>query len=322
MTAEHRLDDAQLHVVVLCDLDQRAGVLWKAGAAEAGTGMQEFRADAVVEPDAARDLLHVGADLFGEIGDLVDEGDLGREERIRGVFDQLGGAPLGEHQRRLVQRQRPVDVAEHLAPALVVGADHDAVGEFEIADRRALAQEFRIGGDHDVGGRIGLADDALDLVAGADRHGRFGDDHGEAVQRRGDLARGGVDIGEIGMAVAAPRRRADRDEHRIGLRDRRLQVGGEAEPPGLDVAGDQRIEARLEDRNLAPLQRVDLAGVLVDAGDVVAEIRKAGAGDQPHIARANHGNPHGSTRLSWLTRPPLKTFAGLMGKAEIGMLLE
>jgi hypothetical protein len=28
-----------------------------------------------------------------------------------------------------------------------------------------------------------LADDALDLVAGADRHGRFGDDHGEAVER-------------------------------------------------------------------------------------------------------------------------------------------
>jgi hypothetical protein len=36
----------------------------------------------------------------------------------------------------------------------------------------------------------------------------------------------------------------------------------------------------------------DLALVLVDAGDVVTEIRKAGAGNQPHIARADHGNPH------------------------------
>ena len=273
--------------------------------------MQEFRADAVVEPDAARDLLHVGADLLGQIGDLVDEGDLGREERVRGIFDQLGGAPLGEHQRRLVERQRPVDVAEHLAPALVRGADHDAVGEFEIADRGALAQEFRIGGDHDVGGRIGLADDALDLVAGADRHGRLGHDDGEAFQRGGDLARSGVDIGEVGMAVAAPRRRADRDEDRIGFRDRRVQIGGEGEPPGLDVAGDQRIEARLEDRNLAPLQRIDLAGILVDASDLVAEIRKTGAGDQPDIACANHGNPHELSRLLWLTRSPLKTFAAL-----------
>src|SRR5439155_11519715 len=28
------------------------------------------------------------ADLFGEIGDLVDEGDLGGEERVRRIFDQ------------------------------------------------------------------------------------------------------------------------------------------------------------------------------------------------------------------------------------------
>ena len=35
--------------------------------------------------------------------------------------------------------------------------------------------------------------------------------------RAGDLARGGVDIGEVGMPVAAPRWRADGDEHRVGL---------------------------------------------------------------------------------------------------------
>ena len=93
LTAEHRLDDAQLHVVILRDLDQRAGVLREARAAEARAGMQEFAADAVVEPDAARDFLHVGADFLGKIGDLVDEGDLGGEEGVRRVFDQLGGAP-------------------------------------------------------------------------------------------------------------------------------------------------------------------------------------------------------------------------------------
>ena len=67
---------------------------------------------------------------------------------------------------------------------------------------------------------IGLADDALDLVAGADRHGRLGHDDGEAGQRLRDLARGGVDVGQIGVAVAAARRRADRDEDSIGIRDR------------------------------------------------------------------------------------------------------
>jgi hypothetical protein len=29
----------------------------------------------------------------------------------------------------------------------------------------------------------------------------------------------------------------------------------------------------------------------------MAEIRKAGAGHQPHIARANHGDPHEIIRL-------------------------
>ena len=53
------------------------------------------------------------------------------------------------------------------------------------------------------------------------------------------------------MAIAASRRRADRNEHRIRLGDRRRKLGGEIEPPGLDVGGDQRIEPGLEDRDFA-----------------------------------------------------------------------
>ena len=52
--------------------------------------MQELPADAAVEADAAGDVLHVGADRLAEIGHLVDEGDLGREEGVGGVLDQLG----------------------------------------------------------------------------------------------------------------------------------------------------------------------------------------------------------------------------------------
>ena len=166
----------------------------------------------------------------------------------------------------------------------------------EILDRRALAQELRIGDDRDIGVGPRLADDALDLVAGADRHGRLGDDDGEAVERRGDLARRGVDVGQVGVAVAAPRRRADRDEDRVGLGHRALQIGGEAQPPRAHVGGDQIVEAGLVDRHLAALQRRDLAGVLVDAGDVVAEIGKAGPGNEADIAGADHRDAHQSPR--------------------------
>ncbi len=90
---EDCLDDPQWRVVVLTGLDQCAGILRKTRAAEAGTGMQELRADAVIEADAARDVLDIRAGPLGQIGDFIDEGDLGREERVGGVFDQLGGAP-------------------------------------------------------------------------------------------------------------------------------------------------------------------------------------------------------------------------------------
>ena len=75
-------------------------------------------------------------------------------------------------------------------------------------------------------------------------------------------------------------------------RDRRLEVGGEAQPAGAHVVGDQFVESRLVDRHLAALQRRDLAGVLVDAGHVVAEIGEAGPGNEADIAGADHRDAH------------------------------
>src|SRR5262249_26261933 len=49
---------------------------------------------------------------------------------------------------------------------------------------------------------------------------------------------------------------------------------------------------RFEDRYLAARELLDARGVLVDAGDVDAEFRKAGAGYQPDITGTDHGNFH------------------------------
>ena len=112
--------------------------------------MQEFAADAAVKPDAARHILHIAADLLAEIGHLVDEGDLGGEERIGGVFDQLADFAAGEQHRRFVEIERAIDFAHHVARAFGVAADHDAVGAAEILDRRTFAQEFGIGGHVEI----------------------------------------------------------------------------------------------------------------------------------------------------------------------------
>src|SRR3546814_2569562 len=84
----------------------RQGVLREAGAAVARSGVQELAADAPVEADAAGDVVHVGADLLAEIGDLVDNGDLGGEEGVAGVLGQLGGLQAGEENRRFDQVER------------------------------------------------------------------------------------------------------------------------------------------------------------------------------------------------------------------------
>ena len=237
---------------------------------------------------------------------------------------------VGEDHRGFEQIERPVERAEHAAGVLAVGADHDAVGPHEILDRRTLAQEFRVRGDIEAVFRQPVAQNALDAASGADRDGRFGDDHGSLCralrrtrgQRLGDLGGGGEDIAQIGMAIAAPRRCADRDEHGVGPGDGRLQLGRESQPAGRGVARHQLIEAGLVDRDLAVPQPLDFAGIVVDAGHRDAEFRKTRAGHQADIACPDHRDAHERGLLGFLTvnagqnEPPLVLFQTLSGAAS------
>src|SRR5471030_3525680 len=94
------------------------------------------------------------------------------------------------------------------------------------------------------------------------------------------------------MTVAAPGRRADRDEHRVAFGDRIGEIEAELEPARLRIVAHQLIEAGLVDRDLALLQAGDLVGILVDADDVVAELGKARARNQADIAGADHRDAH------------------------------
>ena len=49
--------------------------------------MQELCADPIIQAHAARNILHIGVELLAQIGDFVDEGDLGRQECIGCVLD-------------------------------------------------------------------------------------------------------------------------------------------------------------------------------------------------------------------------------------------
>jgi hypothetical protein len=239
-----------------------------------------------------RHFLHVGADPFAQISDFVDEGDLGREERIGGVFDQLCGSAPGVEDGSLVQIKRPVKLGHHVLCAWIVGADDDAVRVFEVLDGGAFAQELGVRDHGEIGVGARFLDDALHLIAGADRHGGLGDDDGEAGQGRSNLARGRVHVREVCMTIAAARRRADRDEYRVRLDHRVLEVRGEGQPAFARVGRDHVVEARLINRNLVAAQRRDLGGIAIDAGDVMTKVCKARARDQPDVTRPDHCNPH------------------------------
>ena len=78
------------------------------------------------------------------------------------------------------------------------------------------------------------------------------------------------------MAVAAPGRGADGDEHRLGVVHRGGEVAGECQAARGDVLDHQLLEARLVDRHAAVMQRGELVGVHLHDGDVGAELGEAG----------------------------------------------
>ena len=117
-----------------------------------------------------------------------------------------------------------------------------------------------------------------------------------AGQQRRDLPHRTVDEAQIGVTVAAARRRADGDEHHVGFAECRSRLAANCEPPLPHVGFDELGEARLENRNFAAIERRDPPGILVDAGHVVTEIGKAGAGNKADIAGADHGHAHKALR--------------------------
>ena len=143
--------------------------------------MQELVADATVRTDRRRHFLHVGADRLAEIGYLVDEADLHGEEGVRRVLGELGRFAAYEHDKRIAQGERLVEAIHQSLGALFVAADQHAVGMGEIVDRRAFAQELRVRADGEIGVGTEQLEAPLDLAAGADRHRRFGRDHGVAA---------------------------------------------------------------------------------------------------------------------------------------------
>ena len=117
---DHRGQQLEVVAGVAGELLQRVDVLREAAAAEADARLQELGPDAVVEAHPPRDLDDVGAGLLADVRDLVDERDLGRQERVGGELDHLGAGDVGAHERRV---QRRVELGDGVAGPAAVVAD-------------------------------------------------------------------------------------------------------------------------------------------------------------------------------------------------------
>jgi hypothetical protein len=209
-----------------------------------------------------------------------------------GVLDQLRRLDVRDQERRLDQEERPVEVPHDGDRVLGRGADDDAVRPHEVLDGGSLPQELRI--RHHVEGDGGLligADDLGDPFAGADRHRALGHDDLVAVHGFRHLAGHGVDEAQIGGAVALGRR-AHREKDHERLLHALFQVGGEAQAALAEVLSDQFLQPGLVDRDLAPLQVIDLGGVAVDAGYIDTEFGKARGRDETDVADTYDANVH------------------------------
>jgi len=131
----------------------------------------------------------------------------------------------------------------------------------------------------------GIADDPFDLVTGAHRHGRLGNNHRIARQMFADFARDFIDEGKVGMAIAAAAGGAHCDENGAGALYAFGKAGGEGQAPRLHIGFDQRFKARFIDRHDPGVQPVNLALILVDADHVMSEIGKTRPRYEPDIAR-------------------------------------
>ena len=77
------------------------------------------------------------------------------------------------------------------------------------------------------------------------------------------------------MPIATPAWGANGDKYGFSIFDGVSKIGGKIQPACFDVVFHQVFEARLEDRHLAFVQAVDLAGVFIDANHIVTEFREA-----------------------------------------------
>ena len=170
---------------------------------------------------------------------------------------------------------------------------NDAVGMQGVVDGEPFAQELRIPGHlhgETVGGEGAGA--FTQLSGGTHRDGRLADDDGRAAQQRHQGVDHGIHVPQIGAVLPLLLRGAHAEEVHVGEFRRFGVVGGEPQATLVDVALQHLSKTGLVERDVATGEFGDLAGVDVDADDVVAEFGHSHRMGRAEVSRAEDGASH------------------------------
>jgi hypothetical protein len=272
---------------------------------------------AILEADRGRDLADVGAELLGDRRDLVDERDLDREERVRRVLGELDRRRTRDDQRgtgvggrRALADERGRRLGQHAVEDRLVrrrddrgrgalpSADHDAIGDEEVGDGRALGEELRVDRHVQIGPSL-LEQHRADVAQGADRRGAPVDDDRPGPRRRRERPRRRDHRAQIGAAVGG-RERRDADEDDLRAVERHVGVGLGAQPTVGERADGDLLEPGLDERDATLAQGVDAVEIDVVQRHLMPDACETSAGHQADMAGAEDGDPHGSSSgRSW-----------------------
>ena len=237
----------------LAEIHKIQHILLEAAPAKAGARLEELGADAVIRPDHARHLVHIGAGRLAKSGNGVDGTHALGKERVRRKLGKLGG-PHVRREDPLARHPRGVNVGDgpdRRLPRLVLRtADQHAIGLKQIPDGRALGEKLGVR-QHGEAMRGMVVQDRLHRGGRPHRQRGLLDNDLVALREALDLARRRLPELQIARAAHSAsehlRRRVDAHENDVARLDRRRDIRGKEQVPPADFAHDLH-QPRLVDR--------------------------------------------------------------------------
>ena len=229
----------------------------QAGAAEPDPGAEECAADPVVVGHGPDDLIDISAVLVAQLGELVGEADLGREEEVGAELAQRGVGRAHLEDRRVHVAIQPAQAVRPVALDVVGDSENHPLGLKEILDGGPFLGELGVEQDRHLAEPGLLAhspDDDREVGEEPRRQGRANHEDGVLREPRDDVVETRLDRPGLPAAVAVMGPHGDEDD--LGLADRG-RIGGERQAPRIAVDLNQLTQARLMERHPSIEQCLD-----------------------------------------------------------------